>query len=96
MQQTPERFFAVACSLATRFTNCTIHAPIIDGKPAPEQIDRIGFLRINQTLDHFHLNTSLSNDVLKYLKAQGFDLSAKFIGMLTAHHGLDRSDVISD
>ena len=89
-------FCAVTCSLGTRFTNCTIHAPIVGGKPSPEQIDRIGFLRINQALDHSHLNTALGHDVLEYLKGQGVELSAEFLGMLTAHQGSGRSKSTSD
>jgi hypothetical protein len=36
-------FYQVASTLGTRFTNCTIHAPVVNGKAAPEMVDRIAF-----------------------------------------------------
>ena len=80
-------FYTVSSTLGTRFTNCTIHAPIVDGKAAPEMVDRIGFLEINKSLQHYHLNTALGNDVLSYLKSKGAALSSEFIARLKCRHG---------
>jgi hypothetical protein len=92
VRQAPASVFcAVDSTLGTRFTNCTIHAPIVDGKAAPEMVNRIGFLEINQSLQHYHLNTALGNDVLSHLKSQGVALSSEFIAQLTAHHASRQS-----
>ena len=84
-----EPFYAVESTLGTRFTNCTIHAPIVAGQPQPELVDRIGFLEINGPVRHYHLNTALGNDVLKSLKESGQDLSADFVAKLRSHHVLE-------
>jgi hypothetical protein len=80
-------FYAVNSTLGTRFTNCTLHAPVVDGKAAPEMVDRFGFLGINQSLQHYHLNTALGNDILSYLKRKGVVLSSEFIAGLKCRHG---------
>ena len=88
VRQAPANTFcAVHSALGTRFTNCTIHAPMVDGKASPELVDRIGFLHINKSLEHFHLNTALGNDVLSFLKAKGAALSAEFAARLKCQHG---------
>ena len=80
-------FYQVGSTLGTRFTNCTIHAPIVNGKAAPEMVDRTGFLAINQSLEHYHLNTALGNEVLGYLESQGVRLSPQFVARLKSSHG---------
>ena len=80
-------FYQGGSTLGTRFTNCTIHAPIVNGKAAPEMVDRTGFLAINQSLEHYHLNTALGNEVLGYLESQGVRLSPQFVARLKSSHG---------
>jgi hypothetical protein len=77
----------VGSSLGTRFTNCTIHAPVVDGKVAPELVDRLGFLQINKLLRHYHLNTALGSEVMKHLKRIGIVLTSEFIAGLKCRHG---------
>lgn len=88
VRRAPENdFYRVGSTLGTRFTNCTLHAPVVDGKAAPELMDRLGFLKINQSLRHFHLNTALGNEVLGYLRSQGTALSPEFVAQLKCAYG---------
>ena len=82
-------FYQVVSKFGTRFTNCTIHAPVIDGKLAPDLIGNTGFLEINKSIRHYHLNTALGAEVLKYLKGKGIVLNQKFIAQLKSHHILE-------
>ncbi len=84
-----EVFYAVNSTLGTRFTNCTLHAPIVGGKTDPALIDRCGFLTINGPLRHYHLNTALGNEVLKALQSKRVQLSPAFIASLRSHHALE-------
>ena len=83
------RFYSLDSTLGTRLTNCTIHAPIVDGRLAPEMVDRFGFVEINQSLRHYHLNTGLSREVVGHLKATGVKLAPEFVARLKANHELD-------
>jgi hypothetical protein len=83
------QFYAVQSTLGTRFTNCTIHAPIVNGKAEPAQINQIGFLEINKSVQHHHLNTALSHDILNHLKNTGRKLTPEFIDKLKSHHELE-------
>jgi hypothetical protein len=84
-----ERFYALDSTLGTRLTNCTIHAPVVGGEPAPEAIDQIGFLEINGAVRHYQLNTALGNDVLRDLRARNIELTPEFIARLKCHHALE-------
>jgi hypothetical protein len=85
VQQEPEIFYAIKSTLGTRFSNCTIHAPVVNGKADVEMINRIGFLEINKSVQHYHLNTGLANDVVNHFK--NFD--TEFITKLKSHHELE-------
>ena len=88
VRRTPKNsFYAVSSTLGTRFTNCTLHAPVVAGNPAPELVDHLGFLEINKSLQHYHLNTALGNGVLSHLKRTGVALSPAFIAQLKCRHG---------
>jgi hypothetical protein len=80
-------FYSVGSTLGTRFTNCTIHAPVVDGKAVPELVDRLDFLEINKSLQLYHLSTALGNVVLSDLKRKGVVLSSAFIAQLKCRHG---------
>jgi len=83
------KIYTVGSTLGTRFTNCTVHAPIVDGTPRPEWVDRIGFLEINGPVRHYHLNTALSNRVLDHLREAGVELDPEFVGRLKVNHPLE-------
>ena len=84
-----DAFYNLDSTIGTRFTNSTIHAPIVAGEAKPELIDRLGFLKINESLRHYHLNTALGNGVLRYLREKGTPLSREFVAMLRTRHGLE-------
>ncbi len=81
--------YAVASTLGTRFTHCTIHTPRIDGQAAPDLLNRLGFMEINKTVRHYHLNTALGNGILDHYRRQGTELTPEFIDMLKLHHGME-------
>lgn len=85
--------YALDSELGTTFTNCTIHAPLVDGKAHAELIDRYGFVALNKAVRHYHLNTKLGNDVLRYLKEKKLNLLPQFIEMLKTHHALEEDDI---
>ncbi|MFC1526155.1 hypothetical protein ACFL6X_05015 [Candidatus Latescibacterota bacterium] len=85
----PAALYAVDSTLGTRFTNCTVHAPVIDGESRPEEVDRVGFLQINGPVQHYHLNTGFANEVLDHLKQAGVGLEPEFVFRLRSHHCLD-------
>lgn len=81
--------YDLSSSLGTRLTGCTIHAPMIGGQPRPDLVGQVGFLEINGPLKHAHINTSLGNDVLDYLDAEGIALERDFIDRLKLHNDLE-------
>ena len=85
--------YALDSELGTSFTNCTVHAPLVDDKAKPELMDRFGFIALNKTVRHYHLNTKLGNDILQYVKAKNIKLLPQFIAMLKAHHALEEENV---
>lgn len=90
VRQADGPFYAVESSLGTRFTNCTVHAPIVQGKVSPDLIDRIGFLEINKPLQHAHLNTALGAEVMKHLRDREIVLDPGFIAQMRCTHALDK------
>ena len=85
----PESINNVQSTLGTRFTNCIIHAPIINGQSEPDKVNQMGFIEINKSVKHYHLNTALGNDILNHLKNAGKTLTKKFIAHLKNHHELE-------
>jgi hypothetical protein len=83
-----QTLYDVDGTLGTRFTNCTVHAPIVGGNAKPELVDQYAFWDFNKSVSHYHLNTALSNEVVNGLKRQGIALSDEFIAMLASHHAL--------
>ena len=86
VQQAPADLYCVKSALGTRFTNCTIHAPVVNGKADPELVNRIGFLEINKAVRHYHLNTALGNEVVSHFKNKGAALSTDFVAKLRCHY----------
>ena len=89
VQQASESFYTVKSTLGTRFTNCTIHAPILNGSTDPKMVNRIGFIEINKSVQHYHLNTALGNEIVTHYKNEGITLSPDFIAKLKSHHELE-------
>lgn len=88
VREAPANFYTVKSTLGTRFTNCTIHAPRVNGKTIPEMVNRMGFLEINKSVRHYHLNTALGNEVVNYFNKKGTVFSPEFIAKLESHHEL--------
>jgi hypothetical protein len=89
VKKVPEQFYILQSTLGTRFTNCTLHAPIVNGKIHPDLMNRMGFIKINESVQHYHLNTALGNDVINHLKNSGTTLTPEFIAQLKLHHDLE-------
>lgn len=81
--------YTLESSLGSRLTNCTIHAPVIDGTTKPEMVDRSGLIKINGPVRHFHLNTALGNRVLVYCRDRGIELKDDFVARLKSHHAME-------
>lgn len=79
----------VNTTLATIFTNCTIHSPQVNGKFEPSLLNQYNFIKINETLRFNHSNTMLGKDILNHLKSQNKKLTPQFIAMLKAHSSLE-------
>jgi hypothetical protein len=77
-------FYQLAATGGASFTNCTLHAPLVDGVARPALVDQYGFIRLNKTLRFNHLNTRLAPEVLK-----GVKLLPAFVKMLQGHHELE-------
>lgn len=77
-------FYSLSADAGTSFTNCILHAPLVDGVAKPALIDRYGFIQINKRLRFNHLNTRLGQEVLKEVK-----LLPRFVRMLQGHHELE-------
>ncbi len=89
LQNAEDSIYAVDSVLGTRFTNCTVHAPVVGGEAKPELVNSIGFLQLNGPVEHYHLNTGLSNRVLEYCRDSGIELEPDFIARLKTHHPLE-------
>ena len=89
VKKVPEQFYILQSTLGTRFTNCTLHAPLVNGTMNPDLINRLGFIKINESVQHYHLNTALGNDVINHLKNSGTTLTPEFIAQLKLHHDLE-------
>jgi hypothetical protein len=86
MQEASDPLWAVESTLGTRFTNCTLHSPVVGGQGQPELINRIGFLEVNGPVRHYHLNTTLANDATAHFRETEAGLTGEFIAKLKAHH----------
>ena len=89
VQRVSGDLYSVDSTLGTRFTNCTVHAPMINGQAEPAMVNRTGFLEINGSVRHYHLNTALGNEVLNHFNSRQAGLTPEFIAKLKAHHALE-------
>ncbi|MFP3904712.1 MAG: hypothetical protein ACLFWB_10770, partial [Armatimonadota bacterium] len=89
LQELDGDIYALDSTLGTRFTNCTLHAPRVNGELRPDLVDRTGLLEINGPVRHYHLNTALGNHVLKYCQDKDIALDPDFIERLKLHHPLE-------
>ncbi len=81
--------YTLDCTLGTRLTNCTVHAPVVGATVQPEMVDRSGFVEINGAVRYYQLNTALGNQVIEYYRDQGTELNPDFLAKLRAHHGME-------
>jgi len=89
VQQVQGDLYTLESTLGTRFTNCTVHAPVIAGAADPELVNRTGFLEINGSVRYYHLNTALGNQIVDHYNRQGTELNPDFIAKLKLHHGME-------
>jgi len=55
----------------------------------PELVNRTGFLEINRSVRHYHLNTALGSRIVDHYRRQGTRLNRDFIAMLKLHHAME-------
>ena len=89
VQEVRDNLYTLESTLGTRFTNCTVHAPVVAGTANPALVNRTGFLEINRSIRHYHLNTALGNRIVEHYRRRGTELNPEFIAMLRLHHGMD-------
>jgi hypothetical protein len=89
LQEVDADIYALESTLGTRLTNCTVHAPIVNGEPKPELVDRTGFMEINGAVRHYHINTALGRRILDYCRDAGIVLAPDFIAKLRLHHAME-------
>jgi len=89
VQEVQGDLYTLESTLGTRFTNCTVHAPVVSGMANPELVNRTGFVEINKSVRHYHLNTALGNRIVDHYRRQGTELNPDFIAMLKLHHGME-------
>ena len=85
--------YALDAELGTYLTNCTLHAPLVDGVTDPAVFDRFEFVQLNRLVRYHQTNTSLSRGMLKFLREKKQTLKPAFIAMLKSHHALEPSDI---
>jgi len=90
LQELEGEIYSLDSTLGTRFTNCTVHAPVVGGEEQPALVDSSGILQINGPVRHYQLNTALGNAVLEYCREAGIELTPEFIANLKAHHALEQ------
>ncbi len=88
-----EQGMSVKAEGGAGFTNCTVYAPLVNGRPAPELTDRYGFIQLNEAVRFNHLNTRLGADIMEHCRKKGIALLPKFISMLQGHHELEKETV---
>jgi len=89
VQEIKGDLYKLDSTLGTRFTNCTVHTPIVSGIANPELVNRTGFVEINRSVRHYHINTTLGNRIIEHYRRQGTELNPDFIAMLKLHHGME-------
>ncbi len=89
-----EPIYALDAELGTYLTNCTLHAPLVDGSADPATFDRLGFVQINRLVRYHQTNTSLSSGMLKSIQEKQLALKPEFIAMLKSHHALESDRII--
>lgn len=91
--KTEKPYYMLSSELGTSFMNCVVYAPLVDGTPHPDLVDKIGFIRLNKAVHFNHLNTRLGRDIINFQKSKGIRFSDRFISMLKAHHEMETTIV---
>ncbi|MDF2715696.1 MAG: hypothetical protein K0R28_2621 [Paenibacillus sp.] len=86
VQDDGKSFYSLDAALGTSFVNCTVEAPLVEGKARPDLLARYGFIDMNRTLRFNHLNTRLSNEITDHYAKAGMPAEPEFIEMLGSHH----------
>jgi len=89
LEEVDGNIYTLESTLGTRFTNCTVHAPLVNSEARPDLVDRTGFLEINKSVRHYHVNTALGNRVLDHCRDAGTVLDPGFIAKLKLHHAME-------
>ena len=89
VQEVSGDLYMLESTLGTRLTNCTIHAPVVAGTARPDMVNRTGFIDVNKSVRHYHLNTMLGNRIIEYYRRQGTEWDPDFIAMLRLHHRME-------
>lgn len=80
------QYYKLDTLLGTSFTNCRVHAPFINGKPATDQLSSIGFIDMNRSVKFNHLNTRLGGEIIAAYKDQKERIENSFVAMLANHY----------
>lgn len=69
-------------SLGTSLLNCVIHLPLMDKTLEKSDLKLISFVRFNEHISYNHLNTRLSNGLIRFLDDHQMQISPEFRSML--------------
>jgi hypothetical protein len=81
--------YMLGTELGTSFVTCIVYAPTVDNVSRPDLTNALGFLELNRSVSHNHVNTRLGQDILNHCRRIGLRLSPAFIRMLQSHHELE-------
>ncbi len=77
-----EVVYMLDSSIATFFTNCIVNSPMYSGKERADFIDKIGFLKLNESVDFNHSNTILNPVIINFYNGTKNEISPRFLEML--------------
>jgi len=69
-------------SLGTSFLNCVVHLPGVHKPVVKSDLKLISFFRFNKYISYNHLNTRLSNGLIRFLDDHQMQISPEFRSML--------------
>lgn len=79
-----EDVYALHSTIGTFFTNCIVNAPVYSGEERIDLLDRVGFIKLNESVDFNHSNTLLNNKILDSYKDE---VEPQFLQMLKGYPG---------
>ena len=81
--------FTLDCKEGASFVNCRLSAPVVDGKPAIEALNLLGFIELNRAVKHNHLQTMFDSRTLQAIRENGIKLKQEFIQKLMQNYELN-------